>query len=115
MAVKDIAFVAYSVADVPRSVAFYRDVIGLRPGQSFGEHWAEFEVGNTTFGVGRGEGIGIAPGSQQSAAFEVEYAVPAKGCTREPAIDVTLTTEPLAAESSSSRPRANMIGAKKFT
>ncbi len=74
MAVKDIAFVAYSVADVPRSVAFYRDVIGLRPGQSFGEHWAEFEVGNTTFGVGRGEGIGIAPGSQQSAAFEVDDA-----------------------------------------
>jgi len=72
MAVKDIAFVAYSVADVPRAVAFYRDIVGLKPAQSFGEHWAEFDVGNSTFGVGRGESIGIAPGSQQSAAFEVD-------------------------------------------
>jgi|GEM_PF-4833620 len=46
MAIRDIAFVAYSVADVPRSVAFYRDVVGLKPGQSFGEHRAEFDVGN---------------------------------------------------------------------
>ncbi len=38
-----------------------------------------------------------------------------KGCTREPAIEVTFTTEPLAAFNSSSRPRAIMIGAKKFT
>ena len=74
MAVKDIAFVAYSVADVPRAVAFYRDVVGLKPSQSFGEHWAEFDVGNTTFGVGRGESIGITPGSQHSAAFEVDNA-----------------------------------------
>ena len=41
--------------------------------------------------------------------------MPANGCTREPAIEVTLTTEPLAALSSSSSPRASMIGAKKFT
>lgn len=74
MAAKDMAFVAYSVADVPRSVAFYRDVVGLKPGEMFGEHWAEFDVGNSTFGVGRGEGIGIAPGSQHSAAFEVDDA-----------------------------------------
>jgi len=74
MAVKDIAFVAYSVADVPRAVAFYRDVVGLKPGQLFGEHWAEFDVGSTTFGVGHGESIGIAPGSQHSAAFEVDDA-----------------------------------------
>lgn len=72
MAVKDIAFVAYSVADVPRSVAFYRDIVGLKPGQMFGDHWAEFDIGNTTFGVGRGEGLGITPGSQYSAAFEVD-------------------------------------------
>jgi hypothetical protein len=53
--------------------------------------------------------------SAASAAFDVAYAAPANGCTREPAIEVTLTTEPLAALSSSSRPRASMIGAKKFT
>jgi predicted enzyme related to lactoylglutathione lyase len=71
--VKDMAFVAYSVKDVPRSVAFYRDVIGLKPADSaFGDQWVEFDVGPTTFGVGNGESIGIAPGSQFSAAFEVD-------------------------------------------
>jgi predicted enzyme related to lactoylglutathione lyase len=71
--VKEVAFIAYSVKDVPRAVAFYRDVIGLRPGDAgFGDQWAEFEVGPTTFGVGNGESIGIPPGSQFSAAFEVD-------------------------------------------
>lgn len=70
--IKDIAFVAYSVRDVPRSVAFYRDMIGLRPAGLSSENWVEFEAGSTTFGVGRGESIGIEPGSQFSAAFEVD-------------------------------------------
>ena len=59
--VKDMAFVAYSVRDVPKAIAFYRDVMGLKPGASFGEHWAEFDVGSTTFGIGNGEPLGIAP------------------------------------------------------
>jgi predicted enzyme related to lactoylglutathione lyase len=71
--VKDVAFIAYSVKDVPRAVAFYRDVIGLSPGGAeFGDQWVEFAVGATTFGVGNGESIGITPGSQFSAAFEVD-------------------------------------------
>jgi catechol 2,3-dioxygenase-like lactoylglutathione lyase family enzyme len=32
--VKEIAFFAYSVRDLPAAVKFYRDVLGLRPGQS---------------------------------------------------------------------------------
>jgi predicted enzyme related to lactoylglutathione lyase len=71
--IKEVAFIAYSVKDVPRAIAFYRDEIGLKPSDSmFGEQWAEFEIGNTTFGVGNGETIGIVPGSQFSAAFEVD-------------------------------------------
>jgi predicted enzyme related to lactoylglutathione lyase len=70
--IKDMAFVAYSVTDVPRAVAFYRDLIGLKPTSVAGEHWVEFEVGNTTFGIGHGAGIGILPGSQFSATFEVD-------------------------------------------
>lgn len=51
-----------------------------------------------------------------SAAFEVAQAAPAKAVdAREPAIDVTLTTEPLAFSSSARSPRASMTGAKKFT
>lgn len=70
--VKELAFVAYSVADVPRAIEFYRDVLGLEPGQIFSEHWAEFNVGNTTFGIGNGEGLGMAPGASSGAAFEVD-------------------------------------------
>jgi predicted enzyme related to lactoylglutathione lyase len=70
--VKDIAFVAYSVRDIPRAVAFYRDVVGLEPGESFGDHWVEFNVGPTAFGIGNGEPLGFMPGTSTGASFEVD-------------------------------------------
>jgi len=71
--IKDLAFVVYAVKDVPRATAFYRDVIGLKPAETFGDHWVEFDVGGQTFGVvSGGEELGITPGSQFSAAFEVD-------------------------------------------
>lgn len=69
---KGLAFIAYSVKDVPGAIKFYRDVVGLKPGGMFGDHWAEFDIGDATFGVGNGESIGIMAGSQASAAFEVD-------------------------------------------
>ena len=70
--VKDIAFVAYSVRDVPRARGFYRDTLGLTPGDASGDHWVEFNVGSTTFGVGNGESLGYEPGASTGAAFEVD-------------------------------------------
>lgn len=70
--VKEIAFFAYSVRDVPRAQAFYRDVLGLKPGVVFSDHWSEFDVGNATFGIGNGEPLGYAPGESTGAAFEVD-------------------------------------------
>lgn len=70
--VKDLAFVAYSVTDVPAAAAFYRDTVGLQPGESFGDQWVEFNVGATAFGIGNGETLGIKPGSSSGAAFEVD-------------------------------------------
>lgn len=70
--VKDLAFVAYSVKDVPKAIEFYRDVIGLQPGELFSEHWAEFNIGSTTFGVGNGEPLGFMPGKSNGASFEVD-------------------------------------------
>jgi predicted enzyme related to lactoylglutathione lyase len=70
--IKDMAFVAYSVRDVPAAIAFYRDVMGLKPSDSFSDHWAEFDVGSVTFGVGNGEPLGIIPGTSFSATFEVD-------------------------------------------
>jgi predicted enzyme related to lactoylglutathione lyase len=70
--VKDIAFFAYSVRDVPRARTFYTEMLGLKPGDAFGDHWIEFDVGNATFGIGNGEGLGFQPGSSTGAAFEVD-------------------------------------------
>jgi len=70
--IKDLAFVAYSVRDVPRATEFYRDVVGLQPGETFGDHWVEFNIGSTAFGIGNGEGLGFAPGSSTGASFEVD-------------------------------------------
>ncbi len=70
--VKDLAFVAYSVRDVPAAIAFYRDVLGLEPGELFSEHWAEFNLGSATFGIGNGEPLGYEPGKSTGASFEVD-------------------------------------------
>jgi predicted enzyme related to lactoylglutathione lyase len=70
--IKDVAFIAYSVKDVPAAIVFYRDVIGLKPGASFSDHWAEFDVGSIAFGLGNGEPLGIMPGTSFSAVFEVD-------------------------------------------
>jgi predicted enzyme related to lactoylglutathione lyase len=70
--VNDLAFIAYSVRDVPSATAFYRDLVGLQPGESFGEHWVEFNVGSTAFGIGNGEGLGFMPGTSTGASFEVD-------------------------------------------
>lgn len=70
--VKDLAFIAYSVRDVPRAFAFYRDVLGLQPGDAFGEHWMEFNIGTTAFGLGNGETLGFEPGKSNGASFEVD-------------------------------------------
>lgn len=69
--IKDVAFVAYAVSDVPKSVAFYRDVVGLSPGKAFNAAYVEFNVGSTAFAVD-GEPAGYAPGSCSGVAFEVD-------------------------------------------
>jgi predicted enzyme related to lactoylglutathione lyase len=73
--VKDIAFIAYSVRDVPAAKTFYRDVLGLTPSDVFSDDWAEFNVGSTTFGIGNGDPLGIAPGSSFSLMFEVDDVI----------------------------------------
>ncbi len=70
--IKDMAFVAYSVRDVPKARDFYQHVIGLTPSDMASEHWVEFDVGGTTFGIGNGEPLGITPGSSFAATFEVD-------------------------------------------
>lgn len=43
--ISGIDFVSLPVTDMARARAFYRDVLGLRPGHSAGDAWAEFDLG----------------------------------------------------------------------
>lgn len=70
--VKDFAFMTYYVRDVPAAHRFYRDVLGLKPGELFNDDWIEFDLGNTTFALdGTGEQLGITPGTSTGVVFEV--------------------------------------------
>ena len=88
MMVKEIAFTAYSVRDLPRAREFYRDVVGLKEGQSFSEHWVEFDVGGGTFGLGDGTPLGIEPGSSFAITFEVDDLDATHARFRERGVDV---------------------------
>ena len=54
--IRELAFVVYSVRDVPRSTAFYRDIVGLKPGELFNDEFVEFDLGNATFAI---DGAGV--------------------------------------------------------
>jgi extradiol dioxygenase family protein len=70
MAITGVAFTAYPVTDVARSVAFYRDALGLTKTGLESDFWVEFDVAGSTFGVGSFEQLGV-PGTAQSFALEV--------------------------------------------
>ncbi|HEX3369256.1 MAG TPA: VOC family protein [Candidatus Cybelea sp.] len=86
--IKDIAFVAYSVADVPRAVAFYRDVLGLEVGRAFNEGFVEFNVGSSSFAVD-GDPPGYDPGTSTGLNFEVADIVAAQQRLVERGVDVS--------------------------
>lgn len=71
MAATSIAFTMYPVTDLPRAVAFYRDVLGLKPGEVGNEFWVEFDVAGSTFGIGNFEQVGT-PGTAQALALEID-------------------------------------------
>lgn len=75
--IKDVAFIAYAVRDVPQSVAFYRDVLGLEPGEPFNENFVEFNVGSTAFAVDGDPPPGCEPGKCSGLNFEVDDIVAA--------------------------------------
>ncbi len=60
----------YPVTDMPRALAFYRDVLGLSPTDFASEYWVEFDLAGSTFGIGNFEQVGTA-GTAQSLALEI--------------------------------------------
>ena len=71
MPVTKIAFTMYPVTDIPRAVAFYSDVLGLKKDGLDLEYWVEFDIDGATFGIGNFEQVGT-PGTAQSLAIEVD-------------------------------------------
>jgi predicted enzyme related to lactoylglutathione lyase len=52
MKIRGIDFIFYNVTDMKRSVAFYRDILGLKVYGEVGDMWTEFDVGNNTLVIG---------------------------------------------------------------
>ncbi len=51
--IKEVAFVAIAVTDAERARKFYEETLELKPGMTAMEGaWVEYEVGDTTIGVG---------------------------------------------------------------
>ena len=71
MPVTSLAFTMYPVTDVPRAVAFYRDVLGLEQSGAGQPFWVEFDIAGATFGVGNFEQVG-KPGTAQSLSLEID-------------------------------------------
>jgi predicted enzyme related to lactoylglutathione lyase len=86
--IKDVAFIAYAVRDVPRAMAFYRDVVGLQPGESFSDEYVEFNVGSIAFAVDSSP-AGYEPGTCSGVAFEVDDITAARARLVENDVHVT--------------------------
>ena len=66
--IKEIAFTAYSVTNVARSVEFYEAVLGLKAAYAY-EQWGEFEIGTGAFSLTT---YGKPSPNGATIAFEVE-------------------------------------------
>ncbi len=83
-----LAFVAYAVSDVPQARRFYTEVLGLTPGESFGERFVEFDLGNATFAIDA-DPPGIAPGTCSGVSFAVADVFAARGRLAEHGVEIT--------------------------
>jgi predicted enzyme related to lactoylglutathione lyase len=73
MKITEIACTGTPVTDMPRARAFYEGVLGLKPTMECdGGMWVEYDIGNSTFGIGSfGDTWKPSPDGTY-VAFEVE-------------------------------------------
>lgn len=72
MKTRGVDFVLYNVSDLKRSIAFYRDVLGLPMIGDPGDTWAEFDAGNVTIDIGTFSFDPKAKGGNASVALSVD-------------------------------------------
>ena len=88
MKILEFAFVGYPVTDVPRSRAFYENVLGLTPGTVWDDGpkaWVEYEVGPHTLAItnmdldawrpsDQGAGVALEVDNYEEAIEELQKA-----------------------------------------
>ena len=85
--VNELDHVYYWTADMDRAVAFYGDVLGLRPVRRDGENWAVFDAGGRMFALhGAVEGRPVQPGGA-TAVFSVDDLDAAKALLAERGVE----------------------------
>lgn len=73
---------------MPRARRFYTDVVGLTPGESFGERFVEFDLGNATFAIDA-DPPGTVPGTCSGVSFECDDVTTARTRLAERGVDIT--------------------------
>jgi predicted enzyme related to lactoylglutathione lyase len=74
MQVRAVDFVLLSVSDTEKSVAFYRDTLGLTPASQWPPFWYEFDAGGVTIAIGKPPPE--APQPPYNGGVSVALAVP---------------------------------------
>ncbi len=69
--IKQLAFVAVPVSDVPRARAFYEGKLGLRLTSSYQDFWIEYDLGDTTFAIAKADEQHPVPVRGAVVAFEM--------------------------------------------
>lgn len=85
--IQGIDFFSYASEDVPRAVAFYEGVLGLKKTHGWEDKWVEFDVGGATlaimnpkaFGMPYANGGGSAVAVRVADVREAAEALKAKG------------------------------------
>jgi catechol 2,3-dioxygenase-like lactoylglutathione lyase family enzyme len=67
-------FATVYITDMKRAVAFYVDVLGLKSGQRFGNHWAEVRAGDNLL-IGLHPKTDHAPAPGMSGAISIGLAI----------------------------------------
>jgi catechol 2,3-dioxygenase-like lactoylglutathione lyase family enzyme len=87
-------FVAIGVSDIDTSVAFYRDVLGLRESKRWGQMPAvEFETGSLTIALMQSDAFGLeTKGNAHPIAFHVDDYEAARAALEERGVEFKLDT-----------------------
>jgi predicted enzyme related to lactoylglutathione lyase len=76
MKIIEVAFFAYATNDLKRAREFYEGFLGLKPNRDYpgtaDSNWIEYDIGQTTIGVGHAPDMWKPSADGGSAALEVD-------------------------------------------